>query len=257
MRRKSDFTSILALAAVASVSGCDGGLLSLRTDERPVSLNMGGDRYVIPMNYLDSFTWNEDRRIGGDSAFVMAAWPEMTGRPKDGKAYAHYAQSNLAISVGPARNYERQIDGIEKMYAAATSRPQVGTMMGYTPPVYVGKAYGFDHFVRQFTPRERFDPDPGPDDRSDGTHVDIYVRYLPDGRKEAYMLCDGEPAPKGRNPQCELRAVYAEFPGTSIEIDFDRSEALHDVNRIERAVRAKLAEFKAAAVKSQAEGTFR
>jgi len=223
-----------------------------------MSFNMGGDRYVIPMNYLDSFTRNKDRKTGGDSAFVMAAWPEMTGRPKDGKAYAHYAQSNIGILVGgPPNTYDAQLKWVEHIYKLRVAKPSVGSMKGYTPPVYIGKAYGFDHYVRQFTPRERFDPDPGPDDLSNGTHVDIYVRYLPDGRKEAYMHCNGEPAPKGTNPQCELWAAYEEFPGTSFKISFDRSEALHDVENIEKAVRAKFAEFKAAAVKAQAEGTFR
>jgi hypothetical protein len=117
--------------------------------------------------------------------------------------------------------------------------------------------YGFDHFVRQFTPRERFDPDPGPDDLSDGTHIDIYVRYTVDGRMEAYMSCSGEPAPKNRNPQCELRVAYPEFPKSHFKVRFDRSEALQDVNKIEHAVRAKFAEFRAAADKVQADGTLK
>jgi len=246
---KKAVSALLALGLSALLVSCDGKPISLRTDEKPISLNIGGDRYAIPVNYLAALTRVKDRSRGADGALVVASWPEMDGRPNDGKGYKHYTESNIRILIGSAGSYELHLRGIEATYESHSTKPRVGGMEGFTSPLAVGDAYGFEHLVRQHTPREKFHP-------SDSTHTDMFIRHNPEGRIEAYIQCHGEPAPQGKNPQCELMAAYKEFPGTSFTISFDRSEALHEVNKIERAVRAKFAEFKTAAVKAQAEGTF-
>ncbi len=84
-------------------------------------------------------------------------------------------------------------------------------------------------------------------------HRDIYVRKDGDGRLQAVMRCSGVPAPEGRNPQCQLFEVFPEMPGITFKVNFDRSELLDQVNKIEQAVRDKFFEFKMAGSKAYIE----
>lgn len=221
---------------VLLVASCGDPPPFLRTDSELVSFNMSGDRYEIPANYLVVYELREKHGSGTDGAFLAFSWPDMNGRPSDGNDYKRYAKNNIRVRVSASENYENQVRALDASYLRMMTKPKVGPISAFSPPVRKGTFLGYEHFERRLTRHEKFGS-------SDYSTIDIYARRNDRGELEALMECQGEPAPQGRNPQCNLRVIFPQFEGTGFSITFSRRQALNDVRRVERSVKEKFSHF--------------
>lgn len=216
--------SALCLAIFASaitLAGCGNNVPSfLRTDDTPNYNIVGGEKLAVPANFVDSQSYG--------SMLVIASWPEMEGRPRDGAAYKHYAESNIRIHARPGGPRSLDIS-----YRINLLEEDSKGRRWKTKPA--GVAYGFDRSIIRFS-----DVDLA---QNYGSR-DIYVRRNSKGDFQAVMRCDGGPSPPGQSAQCELFEIFPELPGIEFAIGFDRDEALSQVNDIERAVRDKFLLFR-------------
>lgn len=212
---------LFILGIILSVAGCKDLPSNLQTEDGLRYNLVGAERLAVPANYIDS------QSLG--SMLVVATWPQMEGRTKEN--YKHYLDSHIAIH---ARSGGRgSLDSAYRVSLLGEREP--GGKLRVPEPL--GEAFGFEHSVVRADPGTSMGGYP---------HRDIYVRRNGEGRLQAVMRCGGVPAPKGRNPQCELFEIFAEMPSVEFAIGFDRSETLDQVNEIERAVREKFLEFKIA-----------
>lgn len=207
------------------LSACKVDIPSAIRADRELQYNVvGGQRLAVPANYINSQSYG--------SMLVIASWPEMEGRTNEN--YAHFQKSNIRIHARPGglealkRSYRVFLMGEGKDGEHLKSKP-------------LGSNYGFDHAAIRFE---------GADPTRFITHRDIYERRDKHGQFQAVMRCDGEPAPEDLNPQCQLYRTFQELPNIEFKISFDPSEKLDQVNKIERAVRDKFLEFKAAGEKA-------
>lgn len=240
-----------ACLTAALTAGCKDNLpVQFRTDETPIYHIIGNNRFIFPANYLDSISY--------DGALIVTTWPAMEGRTK--RNFSAYQKNNIRILV--SRGNEKRMGIIYRLSLLNESKECEGNAIrrtvdaqdaeraGLPPPAHKcrrtrsapeprGIQYGFDHSVIRYDSAKRI--------MGSATHSDTFVRRDGAGKFTALMRCEGEPAPPGRHPQCSFWIMYPELPDLLFEIGFSRRKNLHDVNRIEAAVRDKFLEFKSTA----------